>query len=158
MALATELALLFRRDLTRLIQQIQAFPDDGTLWQRRPGIANSAGNLVLHLEGNLREYVGRQVGGLRYRRVRELEFSETGLPKQELIARLTELRDAIPEILGELSSEELDAEYPEVVLERPLSTRAFLIHLQGHLNWHLGQVDYLRRVLTGNGAIQAAGL
>jgi len=158
MSLARNLALLFRRDLSRLIQQIDAFPDDETLWRQLPGITNSAGNLALHIEGNLREYIGRQIGKLPYDRMRDLEFSSKGLPREELRARVAELKDAIPSIVGELSSEQMQIEYPEVVLEIPLSTQEFLIHLYGHLNWHLGQVDYLRRALSGNGAIERAGL
>jgi hypothetical protein len=137
---------------------MDAFPDDETLWRRLPGITNSAGNLVLHIEGNLREYIGRQIGGLPYRRVRELEFSLNGLTREALKASMAEVKDVIPAIVGGLSPEQLEREYPEVVLEIPLSTQDFLIHLYGHLNWHLGQVDYLRRALTGNGALERTGL
>jgi hypothetical protein len=158
MSLAKNLALLFRRDLSRLIRQVDAFPDDETLWRKLPGITNSAGNLVLHLEGNLREYIGRQIGGLPYQRTRPIEFSATGLPKEQLKARLAALRDAIPAVIGALSSEQLDSVYPEQVLEIPLATQEFLIHLYGHLNWHLGELDYLRRALSGNGAIERVGL
>lgn len=158
MSFPGDLARIFRRDLSRLTQQIDAFPDDEMLWRRLPGIANAAGNLVLHIEGNLREYIGRLIGGLPYDRVREIEFGTSGLPRNELRARVTELKDTIPLIVGGLSSEQMEIEYSEVVLEIPLSTGAFLIHLHGHLNWHLGQVDYLRRALSGNGAIERAGL
>lgn len=158
MGLATDLARLFRRDLTRLKQQIEAFPNDEMLWQRHAGIANSAGNLVLHLEGNLREYVDRQIGGRPYRRTRDLEFSSTGLRKQELLERISNLQDSVPSTVEGLSPEQLREEYPETVLEVRLSTQAFLVHLYGHLNWHLGQIDHLRRVLSGSGAIERAGL
>lgn len=50
-------------------------------------------------------------------------------------------------VIENLSEEQLEMEYPEVVLEAATSTREFLIHLYGHLNWHLGQVNYLRRIL-----------
>ena len=158
MSLATNLALLFRRDLSRLMQQIDAFPNDETLWRQLPGITNSAGNLVLHIEGNLREYIGRQLGNLSYDRIRPLEFSSKGLPRQELSARIAELKETIPSIVGELSSEQMQMDYPEVVLEKPLSTQEFLIHLYGHLNYHLGQVDYVRRALSGTGALERTGL
>ena len=102
--------------------------------------------------------IGRQIGKLPYDRMRDLEFSSKGLPKADLRARLAELNDVIPSAVSELSSEQMLSEYPEVVLEKPLSTQEFLIHLYGHLNWHLGQVDYLRRALSGNGAIERAGL
>jgi hypothetical protein len=158
MSAAHDLAPLFRRDLTRLSQEIEAFPSDEALWQKLPGVTNAAGNLTLHIEGNLREYVGRQLGNLAYARTRELEFSLRGIRRDELGIRIAELRQLIPSVIGRLSPEQMDTEYPEAVLGVAIPTRQFLIHLLGHLNWHLGQIDYLRRVLTGDGAIKLAGL
>jgi len=158
MTMTSDLAPLFRRDLARLSQQVEAFPNDEALWQTLPGVMNAAGNLALHIEGNLREYIGRQLGNLPYQRNRELEFSTKGMSRRELGTRIAELRRSIPEVIEHLSSEQLDTEYPEVVLEIATSTRQLLIHLHGHLNWHLGQIDYLRRVLIGDGAIKLAGL
>ena len=155
---ADELSALFARDLTRLIQQLRAFPDDGRVWNVAPGITNSAGNLALHLEGNLREYIGRQLGGIDYTRHRPQEFSEKGLGIDELVARIEAVRDTIVRVIASLPATMLDAVYPEDVLGTPLSTRQFLIHLQGHLNYHLGQIDYLRRITTGDGAIALGGL
>jgi uncharacterized damage-inducible protein DinB len=156
--IATELAALLARDLTRLVQQLRAFPDQESLWKTAPGVANSAGNLALHLEGNLREYIGRQLGNIPYERQRPLEFSDKGLPVQDMVARIEHVRQVIPGVIQGLSSAALDAPYPEQVLGVPLTTRQFLIHLLGHLNYHLGQIDYLRRITTGTGAIVLAGL
>lgn len=158
MPLSQELAELFRRDLTRLIQEIQAFSDERALWNRTGGITNTAGNLALHLEGNLREYVGRQLGGILYVRTRALEFSSSGIPQSELIARLQQVRDMVPAVVSNLDSGALDADYPELVLGTALSTRQFVLHLLAHLNYHLGQIDYARRVLTGQTALSFAGL
>jgi len=156
--LARELADLYTRDLTRLIQQLNAFPDTATLWQTRAGITNSAGNLALHLEGNLREFIGRLLGNLDYQRDRPREFSDSGIEKAELIARLTAVRDEIPQVIAALTAEQLDADFPQVYVGRHLPNRQMLIHLEGHLSYHLGQIDYLRRVLTGDGAITLADL
>ena len=158
MTMTSDLALLIRRDLTRLSQEVEAFPNDDALWQTLPRVTNAAGNLALHIEGNLREYIGRQLGNLPYARNRELEFSTKGMSRLDLGRRIAELRRSIPEVVEHLSSERFDAEYPEVVLEIATSTRQLLIHLHGHLNWHLGQIDYLRRVLIGDGAIKLSGL
>lgn len=158
MDLAHELAALLRRDLTKLVQELSAFPDDRLLWERAPGVANSAGNLALHLEGNLREYIGRQLGGIAFTRERPLEFSTTGLPLVNLIARIERVKETIPAVVAGLSQETLDATYPENVLGVPLSARQFVIHLLGHLNWHLGQIDYLRRILTKGSALEFARL
>jgi hypothetical protein len=147
MSMTSDLAFLFDRDLGKLSQQIESFPTDEALWQTLPGVINPAGNLALHLEGNLREFVGRQLGNLPYERKRELEFSSQGISRAELSTRLAELRQSIPSVIEGLSAEQLEMEYPQVVLAAATSTQQFLIHLYGHLNWHLGQVDYLRRIL-----------
>jgi hypothetical protein len=158
MSTTQDLAPLYRRDLTRLRQQIEAFPNDETLWHTLPGVTNPAGNLVLHLSGNLREYIGRQLGNLPYQRKRDLEFSTRGLSKEDLLTRIAELYLTIPDIIEKLTPAQMETEYPEQVLGVPMTTQQFVIHLQGHLNWHLGQIDYIRRIVTGDGAIKLAGL
>jgi DinB superfamily len=148
-----ELAALFRRDLTRLAQELRALPGDGVLWGKPPGIANSIGNLVLHLEGNLRYYIARQLGGIPYTRQRDLEFSQSGLTVNDLRARVEPLATLIPEIIAALSDADLNRLYPEEPFNSPISTAQYLVSLNSHLNYHLGQIDYLRRILTGSGAI-----
>ena len=151
MSTATDLAFLFSRDLTRLGKQIEAFPNDDALWQTLPGVLNPAGNLALHIEGNLQEFVGRQLGKRPYKRNRELEFSLRGISKKEIGTRIIELKQSIPTVIQDLSMEQMQMEYPEVVLEVATTTGQFLIHLYGHLNWHVGQIDYLRRILSAGG-------
>jgi hypothetical protein len=158
MSEATEIASLFRRDIRRVIQQLQAFPDSETLWSVSGGITNPAGNLVLHLEGNLREFIGRQLGRVDYQRKRDEEFNGRNVDAAEMITRMEAVLEMVPRVLESLSKEVLDAPYPESPLKGGVSTRQFLIHLNGHLNYHLGQIDYLRRALTGNGSISYAGL
>jgi hypothetical protein len=153
-----ELAALFRRDLTRLAQELHAVPHDGVLWSKPAGVANSIGNLVLHLEGNLREYIGRQLGGVPYTRERDREFTDTGLTKDSLLARVEPLAILIPEIIARLSDADLKRLYPEEPFNSPISTAQYLVSLNNHLNYHLGQIDYLRRILTGSGAVDFAQL
>lgn len=149
------LAQLLFRDLGKLVQQIEGFPS-GLLWKTAPGVANSAGNLALHVEGNLREYVGRQIGNLEYKRDRDGEFATKDLPQAELVIRLRDLRVKIPTVIDGLSVERLMERFPEQPLGVPMSNLQFVVHLHGHLNYHLGQIDYLRRILTGSdgGAIE----
>jgi uncharacterized damage-inducible protein DinB len=148
MSITNELAALFRRDLAKFAKQIESFPTDELLWQTLPGVINPAGNLALHIEGNLSEFVGRQLGGLPYQRNRDLEFSSKDGSRADLSARLTKLGESIPAVIEGLNADQLEKEYPQLVLDRSMSIGEFLIHLYGHLNWHLGQVDYLRRLLT----------
>lgn len=154
MPASAELAALYRRDLRRLVQELEAFPSHDALWGKLPGVANCAGHLFLHLEGNQREYIGRQLGGVAYQRQRDLEFSSGPISKADLTARIAPLVELIPGIVETLPPEVLEARYPEDVNGQVISTRQFLIHLIGHLNYHLGQIDYLRRVLTGESAVK----
>lgn len=158
MTVASELSRIYERDLTRLIQELQSFPDDGSLWRSTEGMSNSPGNLALHLEGNLREFVGRQIGGIAYERKRELEFSSKDLPLQEVIQRLEAVKESIPRVVGSLTDEQLSAEFPQQVFKVPTSNREMLIHLLAHLSYHLGQIDAERRALAKQGAIELAGL
>jgi hypothetical protein len=158
MSLSLELAELFRRDITRVRQQLEAFPDDAALWKQAPHCANSPGNLALHLEGNLREYIGRQLGQIAYQRRRDEEFTRSAISVAEMGARFGELAGSIPAVIAGLSEEALSAAFPENVLGKPLSTRQFLIHLLAHLSYHNGQIDYSRRILTGEPALKLAGL
>ena len=105
MSTSTELAFLFTRDLNRLRKQIDSFASDDALWQTLPGVINPAGNLALHLEGNLREFVGRQLGKLPYSRTRDLEFSLKRLSREDVSSRLEELSQTIPSIIENLSAE-----------------------------------------------------
>jgi hypothetical protein len=157
MTIAGGLAALFSRDLTRLIQELQAIPSDEILWRRAPGVTNSAGNLVLHLEGNLREYIGRQLGQVAYSRLRDQEFLPAGIARDDLIRRMEQVRDLVATVVSRLSDGDLAAAFPEPVLDTPLSSLDFLVHLHGHLNFHLGQIDYLRRMLTEGSAVAFAG-
>jgi len=158
MSFQTDLAALFRRDLEKVIQQLRTFPEGPALWQLAPGVTNCAGNLALHLEGNLREFIGRQLGDVPYQRRREQEFATKGVRASELITRLEEVAELIPRVVSSLSDEVLAAPYPSQVVGGYASTQQFLFHLLGHLNYHLGQIDYLRRFLTHGGVVDYATL
>jgi uncharacterized damage-inducible protein DinB len=149
---STDLAFLFRRHLARLVRQLDAI-DDVRLWEVRPGITNSAGHLLLHLNGNLREYIGRQMGGVPYVRDRMRESGTAPVPRSEMAAAIAELASLIPGVLERTPDGRWDETFPEDVLGEPLTYRHFVMHLFGHLHYHLGQIDYLRRVLTGDGAL-----
>ena len=156
--LATELAALYSRDLARLAQELHAFPDTASVWKTIPGVSNAAGTLALHLEGGLRHFIGMRLGRIEYTRDRPLEFSARGVERDELITRIDAVQASIPKVIAALSDADLDAIDPQNGTDKPLTTRQWLIHLYGHLNYHVGQVDYIRRVATGDGAIELAQL
>ena len=151
--MVNDLARLFARDLNKVAKQIQAFKEESQLWMVLPGIANSAGNLVLHLEGNLREYVGRQLGGIDYTRNRPREFENIPIPASDLLKRVENVTSIVPPVIESLKEPQLLALFPENVLGSEMTTHFFLIHLHGHLNYHLGQIDYIRRILSDGKAI-----
>ncbi len=151
--LAADLLVLFRRDLRCFSREVELFPDDATLWRTLPGIANSSGNLALHVAGNLRHFVGAVLGGSGYLRQREQEFTQREGSRAELVALLAETVAEVEVGLRSLTPEALEQAYPVAVGgSHPRSTRLFLLHLAAHLTFHLGQVGYLRRALTGNAA------
>lgn len=157
MSLSAEIAGLYRRDLPKLGQQLAGF-DDTQLWAVVPGVSNAAGNLLLHLNGNLREFIGRQIGGVAYVRDRPREFAARDVPREILAGELAQLPALVGGVLESLTAERWDEPFPEQVLPGgPVTTRHFVIHLYGHLNYHLGQIDYLRRTLTGQGALPRPG-
>ncbi|GAB4009246.1 hypothetical protein GCM10028808_17250 [Spirosoma migulaei] len=145
--LITILKTLFRRDLERLKQEIDAYTDESTLWYIEKGIANSAGNLCLHLIGNLNTYIGAELGKTGYIRHRELEFSLKAIPKAELLMKIDETINVVDKALDRVTDEQLNDEYPQLVFDKKTSTGYLLVHLTTHLTYHLGQINYHRRLL-----------
>ncbi|MCX2495134.1 DUF1572 family protein [Pedobacter sp. PF22-3] len=145
--LAETLKKLFNRDLSKLKSEIEAYQKEENLWLIDHGIANPAGNLCLHLVGNLNTYIGAILGGTDYVRNRELEFTLKDIPKQELINMIEATIGVVSKTLDQVSKEQMDNEYPILVFEEKTSTEFFLVHLTTHLAYHLGQINYHRRLL-----------
>ena len=108
----TTLRTLFARDLTKLAQEIEAYRNEENLWRTAPGISNSAGNLCLHLVGNLSAFIGAELGRTGYVRHRDLEFSRRDVPRAELLRQVAETRAVVEAALAALPAEQLQAEYP----------------------------------------------
>jgi hypothetical protein len=145
--LVTTLKAIFSRDLQRLRAEINLYNDENALWLVEKNIANSGGNLCLHLIGNLKTYIGKEIGKIDYVRDRDAEFSSKNVPRSELIKRLDETIAAVDLSLDRLTPEGLAGEYPIRVLEEKTSMEYFLVHLAAHLSYHLGQINYHRRLL-----------
>jgi DNA-binding transcriptional MerR regulator len=139
---------LLKRDIKKLKQEIADYEDEAQMWKTVEGISNSAGNLCLHLIGNLNTYIGATLGGTDYVRQRELEFSSKDIPRYLMIENIDKVLVIINETFEKISDEQLQEIYPAEVLGYPMTTLYFLIHLQAHLNYHLGQINYHRRILT----------
>lgn len=147
MSRSAELLFLFKRDFELLRKELKQFSPEEKLWKVTGSITNSAGNLTLHLCGNLRHYIGAILGGSSYVRNREAEFSNTNLPLSFLLQLIDETERELEYAFQKLSNAGLEKEFPVEVLNRKWITETFIIHLYGHFNYHLGQINYLRRVL-----------
>ncbi len=140
------------RDLRALAREVDAYPGDDVLWRVAPGISNSGGTLVLHLLGNLQHFVGAVFGRTGYVRDREAEFATRDLSRAELRRRIEAAAEAVDATLARVTPEQWEADYPAPIAGRTIGTADFLVHLVAHLAYHLGQIDYHRRMLVPGAA------
>ena len=97
--------------------------------------------------GNLNIYIGAELGKTGYIRNRELEFSLKNIPRNELVEKVESTIKMIDSALDKLSQGDLEKDYQTEALAYKMTTGYFLIHLLSHLNYHLGQINYHRRLL-----------
>jgi Protein of unknown function (DUF1572) len=142
------LATILERDLDKLSSEITQYPSDESIWLVPEGVKNSGGNLCLHLCGNLQHYFGTVIGKTGYARNRPLEFSAKNISRQSLLQEIEKAKKAVLETLRIMTEDQLLAEYPEVVFGKPMTTLFFFIHLSAHLGYHLGQINYHRRLAS----------
>jgi uncharacterized damage-inducible protein DinB len=145
--LTQTLKSLFSRELEKLKREIELYKEESKLWIVEKGIANSAGNLCLHLIGNLNTYIGKELGGTGYIRNRDLEFSQKDVPRNELLKKIDETKLVVGKALDTMTDKQLEQDYPAPVFDYKMTTGFFLVHLVAHLTYHLGQINYHRRLL-----------
>lgn len=138
---------LFTRDLSKLQKELRAYKSQSLLWQTPPDISNSAGNLALHIVGNLNHFIGAVLGNSGYLRQREREFSSKNVPIESIIKQIEDTKAVIKVTLQGLSESDFQKEYKRRPFEDFMTTEYFLIHLSMHLAYHLGQINYHRRLL-----------
>lgn len=142
--LNTVLADFYERDICKMIEEVNLFKDEESLWKTDGSVKNSAGNLALHVIGGTSHFFGATLAGTGYVRDRDSEFTMKGVPRKDIIARLEEL---IPIIRRTIAAVDLDGEYPLIFDGAKRSNGYLLVQLLAHLNYHLGQVNYLRRIV-----------
>jgi hypothetical protein len=152
-AVVAGLRRVLLRDLDSLAAQIGAYPADADLWKTVPGIANGGGTLALHLVGNLRALVGAELGRTGYVRDRDAEFADRSVARTEILARIAAARREVDQTLTRLPDSALGQPYPQEVGGARLTVGLFLFHIVAHFGYHLGQVDYHRRAVTGGGSL-----
>ena len=139
---------LYERDLDKLKVEIQQYSDEADLWKTSGSISNSGGNLCLHLIGNLKHFFGTVLGETGYVRDRDSEFTSGDVSKDAMLADVDATRHVVLSTLAGLTEDDLDKPYPIEVFGQPMTTGYFLTHLATHLNYHLGQINYHRRILA----------
>lgn len=139
-----------QRELRALRRELDAYPDDASLWAVPPGITNSAGTLLLHLAGNLQHFVGRHLGGTSYVRNRDAEFSRRAVSRAEILRELDAAAAALDAGFARLTAVGLASNFPEPIAGMTFTTGDWLVHLVAHLGYHLGQIDYHRRIVLGD--------
>ncbi len=141
---------MMQRELGAVRRTVAAYPDDLSVWSERPGLPNSGGTLVLHIAGNIQHYLGTVLGRSGYRRDREAEFSRRGVPRSALLAEIDAAQAAVDLGFRQLTAAALLQPFPELIGGRRFITGDYLVHLASHLAYHLGQLDYHRRAVTGD--------
>ena len=141
---------LFLREVRALRREIEAYPDEATLWEQPGGVTNAAGNLALHLCGNLQHFIGAKLGGTGYVRNRDAEFASRGVRRDEILAEIDAAASAIDTGFGRITDADLRSPFPEVIAGTTVPTGEWLLHLISHLGYHVGQIDYHRRIVTGD--------
>jgi uncharacterized damage-inducible protein DinB len=139
---------LFDRDLDKLKDEISKYKPEKSLWEVKKNITNSGGNLTLHIIGNLNHFIGGVLGNNGYVRDRDAEFSKKDVPVNDLLQSIDEVKTTIYNTLEGISEEQLQENFPINVFGYEMTTLFFLMHLHSHLTYHLGQINYHRRLIV----------
>src|SRR5882672_9371853 len=134
------LKTLFRRELAALKREVEAYPDDESLWKPVPGVPNLGGTLALHLAGNLQHFFGGVLGKDGFVRDRDAEFARRDVSRAEILRGLDDALASIEKTLGQMDDLDLQLPYPELIAKRRVNTGMWLTHLAVHLGYHLGQL------------------
>jgi hypothetical protein len=142
---------LFNNGLDKLKEELLAYDDENTMWIIEKNIKNSTGHLAQHLVGNLKNFVGKFMGQIPYVRERDREFNERQFDRATLLQFIDETKDAINKSLADKDASSFLAQpFPkEAVVVKDDQTNGFMLaYLYAHLNYHLGQINYHRRLLN----------
>ena len=121
--------------------------DEAQIWWRPNENSNSIGNIVLHLCGNVRQWIYSGLGGYADNRVRQTEFDERGpIPKDELISLLISTMEIVRPVITNIPEEELLIRRPVQTFEETGLT--ILVHVTEHFSYHTGQIAYITKMIT----------
>ncbi|MGL4612051.1 MAG: DinB family protein [Trueperaceae bacterium] len=150
--LLEDLKILYLREVATLERELDLYPDDKSVWKELPGLPNPGGTLFLHLAGSLQHFFGATLGKSEYVRDRAAEFSKRDVPRSEIKGELSRARQGVQAGFANLTEESLGQVFPVQYADAEVSTQLTLLQFSSHLAYHLGQIDYHRRVVTGSSA------
>jgi uncharacterized damage-inducible protein DinB len=150
--LLEDLEMLYLREVTTLERELELYPDDKSVWKELPGLPNSGGTLLLHLAGSLQHFFGATLGKSGYVRDRAAEFSKRDAPRNEIKQELSKAKQGVKAGFATLTEERLGQVFPAHYADVEVSSQLTLLQFLSHLAYHLGQIDYHRRMVTGNSA------
>ncbi len=148
--LLEDLQAIYLREIETLQRELDLYPDDASVWKELPGLPNSTGNLILHVAGSLQHFFGATLGKTGYVRDRDAEFAKRGVSRSDLNKELEAAKAGVSTGFANLTEARLSQTFPVQFTDTEFSTQLTLLQFQSHLAYHLGQIDYHRRVVTGN--------
>lgn len=131
--------------IDELTREIEA-SSDAMLWTVQGTILNSIGTLGLHLVGNLRHFIGATLGGTGYVRDRATEFAQRDVAKDALLEMIADTRHTVATTLASMREADLEAPFPLETFGAGRTTGYVLVTLIAHLKYHVGQINYARRM------------
>jgi len=138
----------FLRDLNKLKEEILLYKNENDLWKVESEIQNSAGTLALHLIGNLKHFIGAQIGFTGYVRNRDREFSDRNISREKIVFEVEETISIVKRVLPTIKDEDFSKEFPLEMYGAKRNTGYIILSLSTHFCYHLGQINYHRRLLA----------
>ncbi|HQF42636.1 MAG TPA: DUF1572 family protein [Ignavibacteriaceae bacterium] len=140
------------RDLDKLKRELTSYKNPNeNIWISKPEVSYSAGNLCLHLLGNLNHFIGAVLGNTGYIRNRDLELSQKDIPVDELIKQIDETILTVEKTFDNITTDMLNQDYPILFNNQKITTCQMLINTVCYLNYHLGQINIHRKLFNKSG-------
>ena len=144
------LILKFEDLFDQLENEINAYSSSDKMWILKENISNSGGNLTTHIIGNLNHFIGAILGNTGYIRKRDIEFSIKNVSKEKLLSELQDVKTIVVSTLHKINDDAFNQTYPFEFPKKEFkpTTFEFMLHILGHLAYHIGQINYHRRLLS----------
>jgi len=138
---------LFLSNLATLKEDINSYSNEADMWRLQGSIKNSAANLAMHVCGNLKHNIGAVLGETEYVRNRDAEFSVKELSRKNILDEIESTITMIGPVFDSLSKDDLLKPWPNDFYGEGQSIDSVLFRLIWHMGYHLGKINYHRRLL-----------